>query len=118
MSLIRRKTASSLLFMTARVLNRAGPRSLRRSRPIGRWTDGPACPLKEYSAARVSSFARDGGNRDTIVLPLGGEEVTLADIQGPGAITHIWTTFTGDGRDIILRFYWEGSVILALGPYR
>lgn len=64
---------------------------------------------KTHSAARVSSFARNGGNLDTVSLPLGGEEVTLADLRGPGAITHIWTTFRGKGRDIILRFYWEGS---------
>ena len=64
---------------------------------------------KTQAAARASSFARGGGNNDTIRLPLGGEEVTLADLRGPGAITHIWTTFQGKGRDIILRFYWEGN---------
>jgi hypothetical protein len=74
--------------------------------------DGPMSLLarpKNYSAARASSFARGGGNRDTIDLPPGGGEVTLADLQGPGAITHIWMTFRGGGRDILLRFYWEGS---------
>jgi hypothetical protein len=86
---------------------------------------GPAAPLpgvpvpgnamallaepKDLAAARVSSFARNGGNLDTIRLPLGGNEIVLADLQGPGAITHIWTTFNGGGRDIVLRFYWEGS---------
>jgi hypothetical protein len=75
----------------------------------------PADPMawlaepKTHSAARVSSFARNGGNLDTISLPPGGEEVTLADLKGPGAITHVWTTFRGLGRDIILRFYWDGS---------
>lgn len=64
---------------------------------------------QSYAAARVSSFARNGGNLDTIRLPLGGQEVVLADLKGPGAISHIWTTFRGQGRDIILRFYWEGS---------
>jgi hypothetical protein len=64
---------------------------------------------KAQAAARVSSFARNGGNLDTIRLPLGGEEVVLADLRGPGAITHIWTTFHGGGRDILLRFYWEES---------
>lgn len=64
---------------------------------------------KSYSAARVSSFARGGDNHDVIRLPLGGEEIVVADIAGPGAITHIWTTFLGHGRDIVLRFYWEGS---------
>ncbi len=76
-------------------------------------TPGDAMALlagpKTFAAARVSSFARDGGNLDTIRLPLGGGEVVLADLRGPGAVTHIWTTFRGGGRDIILRFYWEGS---------
>jgi len=74
--------------------------------------DGPMsqlAALKDYSASRTSSFARNGGNRDTVTIPLGGEEVTLAEIPGPGAITHIWMTFGGHGRDIILRCYWEGS---------
>jgi hypothetical protein len=64
---------------------------------------------KSYSAARVSSFARDGDHHDVIELPLGGEEMVVADIAGPGAITHIWMTFRDPGRDIVLRFYWEGS---------
>lgn len=65
---------------------------------------------KSYSVARVSSFARDGGNHDVIELPLGGEEIVVADLAGPGAITHIWmTTFPNLGRDIVLRFYWDGS---------
>lgn len=76
---------------------------------------GPDNPMvflskpKNYSAARVSSYARNGGNLDTVGLPVGGQEVTLADLKGPGAITHIWTTFRGEGRDLIIRFYWEGS---------
>jgi hypothetical protein len=81
--------------------------------PLSAPTAGDAMALlsrsKDFSAARVSSFARDGGNLDTIRLPLGGQEVVLAEIKGPGAISHIWTTFRGHGRDIILRFYWEGS---------
>ncbi|TKJ32590.1 hypothetical protein CEE39_05160 [bacterium (candidate division B38) B3_B38] len=64
---------------------------------------------KNYSAARASSYARNGGNHDVIRIPVGGQEVTLADIKGPGAITHVWTTFRGKGRDLIIRFYWEGS---------
>ncbi len=34
---------------------------------------------------------------------------TLADIQGPGAIQHIWMTPTGNYRFSILRFYWDGE---------
>ena len=64
---------------------------------------------KNFSASRVSSFARNGLNLDTLPIPLGGEEVVMADIKGPGAITHIWTTYKGGGRDLIIRFYWDGS---------
>lgn len=74
--------------------------------------DNPMMQLarpKNFSSARVSSFARNGLNLDTVPIPLGGEEVTIADIKGPGAITHIWTTYKGGGRDLIIRFYWDGS---------
>ncbi|MHB9030347.1 MAG: glycoside hydrolase family 172 protein [Candidatus Latescibacterota bacterium] len=34
---------------------------------------------------------------------------TLAEIQGPGAIQHIWMTPTGVWRYYIIRFYWDGE---------
>jgi hypothetical protein len=34
---------------------------------------------------------------------------TLAEIQGPGAIQHIWMTPTGHWRHSILRIYWDGE---------
>ncbi len=34
---------------------------------------------------------------------------TIADIQGPGAIQHIWMTPTGSWRFEILRIYWDGE---------
>jgi len=64
---------------------------------------------QQYSAARVSSYNREGGPRDNFWIPTTGEEVTLAELKGPGAITHIWTTHRGGGHDLILRIYWEGS---------
>ncbi|HEX3615417.1 MAG TPA: glycoside hydrolase family 172 protein [Solirubrobacteraceae bacterium] len=36
-----------------------------------------------------------------------GETITLADIEGPGAITQIWLTPTGNWRFAILRVYWD-----------
>ena len=38
-----------------------------------------------------------------------GETFTMADIEGPGAVQHIWLTPTGNWRFTILRIYWEGS---------
>jgi hypothetical protein len=36
-----------------------------------------------------------------------GETYTVADIEGPGAIQHIWMTPTGNWRFSILRVYWD-----------
>ncbi|NWJ50417.1 MAG: DUF2961 domain-containing protein [Bacteroidetes bacterium] len=38
-----------------------------------------------------------------------GKTVTLAEIDGSGAIQHIWMTPTGNWRFSILRFYWDGE---------
>ena len=40
-----------------------------------------------------------------------GETFVLADINGPGAIQHIWMTATGTWRNSILRIYWDDSDI-------
>ncbi|NLS93678.1 MAG: DUF2961 domain-containing protein [Planctomycetaceae bacterium] len=73
---------------------------------------GPMASLsatQDYSASRVSSYQPQGGPRDNVWVPTDGTEMTLAEIQGPGAVTHIWTTHRGGGRDLILRAYWDGS---------
>jgi hypothetical protein len=36
---------------------------------------------------------------------------TIAEIQGPGAIQHIWMTPTGNWRYSILRVYWDGETM-------
>jgi hypothetical protein len=36
-----------------------------------------------------------------------GETFTMAEIEGPGAIQHIWMTPTGKWRFSILRIYWD-----------
>ncbi len=64
---------------------------------------------QNYSASRVSSYHKQGGPRDNVWIPTDGKEFTLADISGPGAITHIWTTHRGGGRDLIIRMYWDRS---------
>lgn len=47
--------------------------------------------LSTARTARASSWDQSGRNRDNwIVMP--GEERVLADLEGPGAITHIWMT--------------------------
>jgi hypothetical protein len=36
-----------------------------------------------------------------------GQTVTIAEMEGPGAIQHIWMTPTGNWRHSILRVYWD-----------
>jgi len=38
-----------------------------------------------------------------------GQTFTMADIEGCGAIQHIWMTPTGNNRLTILRIYWDGE---------
>ena len=42
----------------------------------------------------------------SVVIPAGSEFV-MADIEGPGAIQHIWLTPTGGWRNQVLRMYWD-----------
>ncbi|MFO0547948.1 MAG: glycoside hydrolase family 172 protein [Polyangiaceae bacterium] len=50
-----------------------------------------------------------------------GETLTVADIEGPGAIQQIWMTPTGNWRFTILRIYWddqtEPSVEVPIGDF-
>lgn len=67
---------------------------------------------QDYRSRRVSSFDRSGGNRDSIVIEPGRTAV-LAEIEGPAAIHHIWTTIAAEpfyGRKIVLRVYWDGEM--------
>lgn len=68
---------------------------------------------RDYESHRVSSYDRWGGNGDggqgnPIKV---GETRTIADIQGPGEISHIWFTIAPFDKDVltnvILRIYWD-----------
>jgi hypothetical protein len=68
--------------------------------------------LRDYRAGRESSFDRTGGNADWIpVAP--GTTATLAEISGPGMITHIWTPIGRESpeslKQAVLRIYWDGE---------
>ncbi len=73
---------------------------------------------------RCSSYDVTGGNADRWMLAP-GETRVLADISGPGKITHIWMTQSNPDPDylrrIVLRMYWDGeeqpSVLAPLGDF-
>jgi len=69
----------------------------------GMSTDGPALKAARDLGQgwKVSPYVR--------IQPK--QTFTLAEIQGPGAIQHIWMTPTGHFRYSILRIYWDGKEI-------
>jgi len=67
---------------------------------------------KDFLPARFSSWDTTGGNRDAWRIEP-GETKTLADIPGPGVISHIWFTIASPDklylRKLLLRMYWDGE---------
>ena len=62
------------------------------------------------NTANASNAARDlgkGWKVNPYVRIKAGETFTMAEIDGPGAIQHIWMTPTGNWRFSILRIYWD-----------
>jgi hypothetical protein len=62
------------------------------------------------NAANAYNAARDlgqGWKVNPFIRIKPGETFTMAEIEGPGAIQHIWMTPTGNWRFSILRFYWD-----------
>ena len=60
--------------------------------------------------ANASDAARDlgqGWKVNPFVRIKSGETFTMAEIEGSGAIQHIWMTPTGNWRFSILRIYWD-----------
>ena len=88
------------------------PRSGVRSRSINAENPTGASGAGARTASNLGP-----GRKGTAYLPLpAGETLTLADIEGPGVIRHIWITVadrTHAGpfvlRDLVLRAYWDGS---------
>lgn len=64
------------------------------------------------NTANAAWAARDlgkGWKVNPYVKIKAGETFTMAEIDGPGAIQHIWMTPTGNWRFSIIRIYWDGE---------
>ncbi|HEY5510864.1 MAG TPA: glycoside hydrolase family 172 protein [Prolixibacteraceae bacterium] len=62
------------------------------------------------NVANASNAARDlgqGWKINPFIRIQPGQTFTLAEMEGPGAIQHIWMTPTGNWRFSILRVYWD-----------
>src|SRR5438105_7265142 len=76
--------------------------------------DLPRLPqLKDFSAHRSSSNNADPESNDDSKRPIPGETIVLADLKGPGVVTHIWLTVAANEyawpRLLRLRVYYDGS---------
>ena len=71
-------------------------------------------------SGRASSWDTTGRNSDAWTIPA-GESRVLADISGPGVITHIWMTQRNHYRDCLLKITWDNSshpsVLVPLGDF-
>lgn len=64
----------------------------------------------QRNVANATAAARDlgqGWKVNPYIKINSGETITIAEIEGSGAIQHIWMTPTGNWRFTILRIYWD-----------
>ena len=79
---------------------------------------------KHFRAKRISSYDTTGGNQDYWPIEA-GETKGLAELDGPGCISHIWATIGSPDdlylRKLLLRMYWDGerypSVEVPIGDF-
>ena len=76
--------------------------------------------ITNAKTGRASSWSTDGRNQDRWMIEP-GETRVLADIKGPGRITHIWMTQRNHYRECLLRITWDNakrpSVLVPLGDF-
>ena len=70
---------------------------------------GGRTPLKEGTAKLAARDLGNGWKVNPYLHIAPGETLELANMKGPGSITHIWLTPTGVWRNQIIRFYWDDS---------
>jgi len=59
------------------------------------------------NAAHVARDLGQGWKVNPFIIIKPGETFTLAEIDGPGSIQHIWMTPTGNWKFSIIRIYWD-----------
>ncbi len=89
-----------------------GHRAAAQAAPVGGQMSDDLFRLRPGRGMRASSSDPDwrNGNGDARrILP--GQTLTVADIEGPGVIRHLWFTINASdaryGRWLVLRIYWD-----------
>jgi hypothetical protein len=99
----------------------AQTRSISPENFTGEKGRGGMAKLGEGAASHEARELGQGYKVSPYVIIQPGETFTMAEIEGPGCIQHIWLTPTGNWRFYILRFYWddeqEPSVEVPVGDF-
>ena len=92
---------------TLPLLSDAKSRSISPENFTGEKGKGGMAQVGEGSASEAARDLGQGWKVNPYVHIEPNETFTLADIEGPGAVQHIWMTPTGHWRFSILRIYWD-----------
>ncbi|SIN71257.1 glycoside hydrolase family 172 protein [Chitinophaga niabensis] len=88
-------------------LSDAKTRSISPENITGEPGKGGMATLEQGNAKNAARDLGQGWKVNPYIHIEPGKTVTLAEINGSGAIQHIWMTPTGNWRYSILRFYWD-----------
>lgn len=91
------------------LLSSAKSRSISPENLTGEKGKGGMCELKDGSAKNAARDLGKGWKVNPFLVIKAGETFEIANIEGPGAIEHIWMTPTGKWRNTIIRIYWENN---------
>lgn len=89
------------------LLSNAKSRSISPENLTGEPGKGGMATLENGTAAFAARDLGQGWKVNPFIHVPAGEKFEMANIEGPGAIQHIWLTPTGNWRHTILRIYWD-----------
>lgn len=122
---MKTKTAGRALCAVCAVVLLAGCQTAPPSPLAGNPLDGLAL-LRGGETMRSSSCDPDWANGNGDARPIApGKTLTIAALEGPGVITHLWNTVAAQDREysrmLVVRMYWDGeecpSVEVPLGDF-
>jgi len=91
------------------LMSKAKTRSISPENFTGEKGKGGMCPVEKGTAHQAARDLGLGWKVNPYIILQPGEVFTIADIEGPGCIQHIWLTPTGKWRNTIIRAYWDGQ---------
>ncbi len=91
------------------LLSKSKTRSISPENLTGEKGKGAMAKIGEGTASEAASDLGQGWKVNPFIKIEAGKTFTLAEMQGPGVVQHIWMTMTGHNRFSIIRIYWDGE---------